>query len=403
MYNRKYYIEQISKWRDKPLIKIITGLRRSGKSTLIKLYMEELFKKGVSKQHVFYINKESLEFETIKTYNELYKEVRKRWKENKRKLYLFIDEVQEISEWEKAVVSVHSEGLADVYVTGSNARIFSKELATLLGGRYIQIPIFPLTFSEFLVFRGISQYSEDDFNEFIEYGGMPGIHHLHWERQIIYEYISAIYDTIILRDVVTRNNIRNAAFLEKVIRFIFDNIAQIFSAKKVVDFLKKEHRRTSIETVYNYIKFLEDAHVIYRVPRYDIKGKRLLEVREKYFLTDVGLRHAILGYRKQDINQLLENIVFIELKKRGYSVYIGQLPDAEIDFIIERENKKAYLQIAYLLASKNAIAREFGALAKINDNYPKYVLSLDKHFVQDSGGINHLNIIEFLLSAHPLL
>lgn len=365
--------------------------------------MEELSRQGVSGKRIVYINKESLQFESIKTYTELYEEVRAQRAKVKRKLYLFVDEVQEIEEWEKAIVSIHTEDLADIYLTGSNARIFSAELATLLGGRYIQIPVFPLTFGEFLEFREIVRFTDDDFNDFLEFGGLPGIHHLDWERQIIYEYLNAIFDTIVLRDIVKRNNIRNTAFLEKVIQFIFSNIAQIFSAKRVVDFLKKEYRRTSIETVYNYIKYLEDAHVVYRVPRYDLKGKRLLEVREKYFLSDIGLRHTLIGYKKQDVNQLLENIVFIELKKHGYKIYIGQLADSEIDFIIERENKKAYLQIAYLLASETTIEREFGVLSKINDNFPKYVLSMDKHFTYDGGGINHLNIIDFLLSDKELL
>ena len=403
MYNRKFYIDRLRAWQDKPLIKIITGLRRSGKSTLIKLFIDDLLRQGVNEKRIVYINMELLQFEHLRSYNDLYKEVRVRRKQAGQKLYLFVDEVQEIEAWEKAAVSILAEELADIYLTGSNARIFSAELATLLGGRYIQIPVFPLTFSEFLQFRERTDFTDEDFNDFLQFGGLPGIHHLNWEQPVIYEYINAIYDTIILRDIVKRNNIRNTAFLEKVIQFIFGNVAQIFSAKRVVDFLKKEHRRTNIETVYNYIKYLEDAHVVYRVPRYDIKGKRLLEVREKYFLADIGFRHALLGFQKQDVNQLLENIVFIELKKRGYQIRIGQLADAEVDFIVQREAKKAYLQIVYLLASPETVRREFGVLSKINDNFPKYVLSLDKHFRYDGGGIIHLNLIDFLISRKDLL
>ena len=403
MYNRKYYVDKIYRWKDKPLIKIITGLRRSGKSTLLKLYIHSLLEAGVNQDRIIYINKESLRFEHIKTYQDFYNEVNARLKKTKQTLYVFVDEVQEIEEWEKAAVSLLSEERTDLYLTGSNARIFSAELATLLGGRYIQIPLFPLTFAEFLVFRGKEKPTDDDFNDFLEFGGLPGIHHLEWEQPVVYEYLSAVFDTIVLRDIVRRNNIRNVAFLEKIIHFIFDNTGQIFSAKRVADFLKQEHRRVNIETVYNYIKYLVDAQVVFRVPRYDLKGKRLLEVREKYFAVDIGLRHAVLGYKKQDISQLLENILYIELKKRGYKIFIGQLGNSEIDFIIEKENTKAYLQIAYLLASENVIEREFGILTKIKDNYPKYVLSLDKHFVSDREGIKHLNIIDFLTSGREIL
>ncbi|MHB2150972.1 ATP-binding protein [Calditrichota bacterium LG25] len=398
MYNRKIYLDKLKAWQDKPLIKILVGLRRAGKSTLIKLFINSLIEKKVEAQRVLYINKESLQYAYVQTYTDLYREVRNRYNKINQKLYLFVDEVQEIENWEKAIISIYTEELADIYISGSNARIFSGELATLLGGRYIPILVLPLTYNEFLLFRNQIKHDEKYFNEFLKYGGLPGIHHLQWKDEFIFEYIYAVYNTIVLRDIVQRNNLRNAAFLEKVIQFVFDNISQIFSAKRIVDFLKKEHRRTNIETVYNYIKFLEEAHVIFRVPRYDIKGKRLLEVREKYFVADLGLRHALLGYKERDINQLLENIVFIELLKRGYTIKIGQLGSQEIDFIIEKENKKAYLQVVYLLASKETIEREFGSLAKIKDNYPKYVLSLDRHFVSERDGIIHLNLIDFLLA-----
>ena len=398
MYNRKTYLDRLYQWKDKPLIKIITGLRRSGKSTLIKLFIDSLLNSGIGAERILYINKESLQFRHITTFEDLYKEVTTVYKMIKQKLYLFVDEVQEIDRWEKAVVSLHSEEIADIYLTGSNARIFAGELATLLGGRYIPISVFPLTYSEFLIFRRKEEHDEDTFNEFLQFGGLPGIHHLQWDENFIYEYLNAVFDTIILRDIIKRNNIRNPAFLEKIIQFIFDNIAQIFSAKRVVDFLKQEHRQTNVETVYNYIKYLSDAHMIYRVPRYDIKGKRQLEVREKYFVADIGLRHALLGYRAQDINQLLENIVFIELKKRGYLIFVGQFNNSEVDFIVEKDQQKTYLQVAYLLASEETIQREFNPLSKIKDNYPKYVLSLDKHFLPDREGIKQLNIIDFLLS-----
>jgi len=403
VYNRKTYLERLFQWKDRPVIKIITGLRRSGKSTLIKLFIDSLLHSGIDARRILYINKESLQFQHIATFEDLYREVMSVYKQVKQKLYLFVDEVQEIDHWEKAVGSLHSEDVADIYLTGSNARIFAGELATLLGGRYIPIPVLPLTYSEFLIFRQKDMHDETTFNEFLRFGGLPGIHHLQWEDNIIYEYLNAVYDTIILRDIIKRNHIRNPAFLEKIIQFIFDNIAHIFSAKRVVDFLKREHRPTNVETVYNYIRYLSDAHMIYRVPRYDIKGKRLLEVREKYFVADIGLRHALLGFRARDVSQILENIVFIELKKRGYRIYVGQFDDLEVDFIVEKDQQKAYLQIVYLLATEETIQREFGPLSRIKDNYPKYILSMDKHFPPDRQGIRQLNIIDFLLSEEFLM
>lgn len=293
--------------------------------------------------------------------------------------------------------------MADIYISGSNSELISSEFATLLSGRYIEIRVFPLTFSEFLLFRNITSFSENDFNDYLKFGGMPGIHHIEWETPIIYEYLNSIFDTIILKDIIKRYSIRNVAFLEKIILFIFDNISQIFSAKRVVDFLKKENRRTNIETVYNYINYLEYTFIIQRVPRYDIKGKRFIEVREKYFLTDIGLRHTIISYRKNDINQFLENILFIELKKRNYKVYIGQMNNTEIDFVVEKNERKAYIQVAYLLASEDTIKHEFDSLTSIKDNYPKYVMTLDKYFTKDYKGIIHLNIIDFLLDKKYIL
>lgn len=399
MYNRNSYIKKLETWKDKPLIKIITGIRRSGKSTLIRLFIKQLKDSGIEKERILYINKESLEFESIKNYRHLYDLVKSRRKAIGKKLYLFVDEAQQIELWEKAAVSLFSEDIADIYLSGSNSKLVSPELATLLSGRYIKIDVLPLTFSEFLIFRERENATDTDFEEFLKYGGMPGIHHTNWETQFIYEYLNSIFDTIVLKDIVHRYNIRNVAFLQKIILFIFDNVSQIFSAKRVVDFLKKENRRTNIETVYNYIKYLEENFIVHRVPRYDIKRKRLLEVREKYFLSDIGLRNALVGYRKNDINQLLENILYLELKKRNYKIFIGQMNNSEIDFIVEKDGRKAYIQAAYLLASESTVKREFGSLAAIKNNYPKYVMSLDKFFPDDYEGIIHINIIDFLLNV----
>lgn len=403
LYNRKDYISKFNAWLDKPVIKIITGIRRAGKSTLMQLFINELLAARIPQKRIVYINMESIKFEFIQNYKQLYEYVEKKYQEVGEKLYLFVDEIQNISKWEKAILSFFTENMADIFISGSNSNLMSQEFATLLSGRSVRINIYPLTYSEFLLFRGSKKSDDIFFEEFLKYGGLPGIHHLNWEKSIIFEYLDSVYSTIILKDIVKRYSVRNVAFLEKVINFIFGNIAQIFSAKRVVDFLKKEHRRTNTETVYNYIKYLENTFIIQRVPRYDIKGKRLLEVREKYYLTDIGLRHAVIGYNKDDINQLLENILFIEFKKRGYKIYIGQIGNAEIDFIIMKENQKAYVQVCYLLASEKTIEREFSSLLAIQDNYPKYVMSLDNFFPKDNQGILHLNIIDYLLNDEILL
>ncbi|MCD4691985.1 MAG: ATP-binding protein [Calditrichales bacterium] len=397
MHNRKDYIQKLEPFIDKPIIKVIVGLRRAGKSTLIILFINWLKKhKNVPANRILYINKESLEFDNISNDKDLYKLVKDKVKLSGHKIYLFVDEVQMINNWQRAINSILADELADIYITGSNARLLSSELATLLTGRYIQIQVFPLVYSEFLNFLKKKNSDTSLFNQYLKYGGLPGVHHLKLQEDIVYQYISSVFDSIILKDVVLKNMVRNVGLLEKIIHYIFDNTGNIFSGKNVVDFLKNEKRQLSVETVYNYLKYLEAAFIIYKVPRFDLKGKRFLEVREKYYLGDIGLRHALLGFKEGDISGILENIIFLELKKRGYNIYIGSLGNKEVDFIIEKEKQKAYIQVCYLLSSQKTIEREFGILEKIKDNYPKYVLSMDDFWGDDVKGIKRLNIIDFL-------
>ncbi len=395
MHKRKGYYHKIKPYIGKPIIKVITGMRRIGKSTFLKLLIERLIKDGISENNIVYINKESLEFDYINTYQELYSEIKTAYKNHKSKLFVFIDEVQEIESWEKAITSILSEDLADIYITGSNAHLLSSELATLISGRYIEIPIYPLSFIEYSVFRNCEPDSLL-FKEYIKFGGFPGLHHSDMTDDVVFEYISSIFDSIVLKDVVKRNNIRNIALLEKIIHFLLDNMSSVFSAKRIADFLKKEQRNIGIETVYNYVHFLEAAFIIHRVPRYDLKCKKFLEINEKYYLGETGLRHGILGFKEDNINALLENIVFLELKRRNFKVYIGKYQDREIDFILEKGNSKAYIQVCYLLASDKAVEREFSVLLEVNDNYPKYVLSMDELWNEEYKGIKRLNIIDFL-------
>ena len=398
MHERNLYIDRIIPLINTPVIKVITGMRRVGKSCLLKLIIERLRAGNVKTQQIVYINKESLEFDFIRNYQDLHAYVKKRFADVKGLKYLFVDEIQEIEKWEKAITSFFSDADIDIFITGSNAHLLSSEIATLISGRYIEIPVYALGFEEFLLFRGIEKQDiSREFAIFLRYGGFPAIHHFDLEEEVVYQYISALYDTIILKDVVKRNNVRNIHLLENVSRYLFDNIGNIFSAKKVADYIRSQRMSVGVETVQNYIAYLLSTFAVHKVSRYDIKGKRLLELHEKYYLGDIGMRHAILGFREGDISGLLENLVFLELKRRGYKVFIGRLGNQEIDFIAEKKNRKIYIQVAYLLATPETIEREFSVLLRIDDNYPKYVLSMDTVFGNDVQGIQRINLIDFLL------
>jgi predicted AAA+ superfamily ATPase len=401
LIKRQNYIDQIGCFIAKPVIKIITGLRRSGKSTIMQQLIRHLLDSGVSKKNVLFIDMELLSNDYIENYKDLNSYVEKYFSKNSnKKLYLFIDEVQKIAEWEKAINSLFKTGHYDIYLTGSNAYLLSSELATFLAGRYIEFPIYTLSFQEFLDFRAKKKTTlKKEFELYRRYGGLPAIHQLELEDEYIYPYVSSIYSTILLKDIVARNDIRSVTLLENIIRFVFDNIGSTFSAKSIADYLKSQNIKIGTDTAVNYLRHLTASYLAYKAERFDIKGKRLLEINEKYFLGDIGIRHALLGYRESDISGILENIVYLELLRRGYKVNIGKLPNAEIDFIATKQNSLIYIQVAYLLASKDTIKREFGSLLEIKDNYPKFVLSMDEDFGSDYKGIKRINLIDFLLDT----
>ena len=400
MYERNLYLEKITPYMNKPVIKVITGMRRVGKSYILRLIIKRLEEKGIPKKRILYINKELLEYDFIQNYRDLDEYVKKQFKSVRGRKYLIVDEVQEIYEWEKAINSFLSEGHFDIYISGSNARLLSSDIATLISGRYIEIPVFTLSFEEFLLFRSERKGNRDsEFATYLWAGGFPAIHHFDFNQEVVYQYVSSLYNTILLKDVIKRNNVRNVNLLENVTRYLFDNIGNIFSAKRVFDFVKSQKMRVGIETVQNYIAYILSTFALHKVPRYDIKGKRLLELYEKYYLGDVALRHALLGYREGDISGVLENIVYLELKRRGYNVFVGKFENKEIDFIAEKENRKAYFQVTYLLSSSETVDREFSVLRMIKDNYPKYVISLDTVFGSDIDGIHRVNLIDFLLNS----
>lgn len=385
---------------NKPVIKVITGMRRVGKSCLLKLIIEGLRKqKQISSDNILYINKELIDYDFIKDYKDLHKYVADSFKRLKGEKYLFVDEIQEIHNWEKAISSFFSKGDIDIFITGSNAHLLSSEIATLISGRFVEFPVYSLSFEEFLLFRDKKKEDTDtEFATYLKFGGFPAIHHFDFDEEVVYQYINSLYNTILLKDVIKRNNVRNINLLENITRYIFDNIGNIFSAKKISDYMKSQNIKVGLETVQNYISYLLSTFAIHKVYRYDIKGKRILELYEKYYTGDIGMRHALLGYKADDISGVLENLVYLELKRRGYKIFIGKFGNQEIDFIAEKENKKIYLQVAYMLSSPDTIEREFSALMNIKDNYPKYVISMDRIFGNDFEGIQRINLIDFLLN-----
>ncbi len=373
-------------------------MRRVGKSCLLRLLSHELLARGMPKNNLVLIDKESMDFDDLRTDRNLHAYCDRLFKKCKGAKALCIDEVQEIQDWERAIASLGGRGDIDIILTGSNAQLLSSELATKLSGRYIEFPIYSLSFSEFLEFRGKRrEYSEEEFRLYVRYGGLPALHQMELCDEVAYQYLSAIYSTILLKDIVARHSIRQVPLLEKVAQFLFDNTGQIISANRIANYLKSQRIQVGVDTVLNYLGYFQEALVAHRTQRYDIKGRHLLELHEKYYLNDIGLRHALLGYREADIAPLLENLVFLELKRRGYSVTIGKLGDREIDFIATKENAKIYIQVAYLLASAKTIEREFSPLADIPDNYPKLVLSMDPVFGADREGVRRVFLPEFLL------
>lgn len=402
LINRDNYYQKIKNYMGNPVIKVITGMRRSGKSFFLKEIIQELKKKKIPVKNILYIDKEATEFDFIRNYKDLDQYIHENLLlgESKSPRYILIDEIQEIENWEKCIRSIAKQEQAEIFITGSNAYLLSSELATFISGRYIEFPIYPLSFKEFIKFREVKapvKNLEDEFLIYIKFGGLPGLHNSSLDETISYPYISSILNTVILKDIVARNQIREYASFENILKFVFDNIGSTFSAKSISDYLKSQNIKVTIETIQNYLSFLEAAYVVYKARRYDLQGKRHLEIHEKYYLADLGLRHALLGYKSSDINDYLENIVYIELKRRGYEVSIGKIGNLEIDFIATKATEKIYVQVTYLLASEDVVEREFKPLQKIKDNYPKYVLSMDKFYGEMFEGIKRLNIIDWLL------
>ena len=402
MTKRELYIEKIKPFIDKDIIKVLTGIRRSGKSVMLKLIMEELKQNGIDEKQFININFENLINRELTTADKLHKYIFKRASEIKKKCYIFLDEIQEVKDWEKCINSlrVNEEYSFDIYITGSNAKLLSGELSTYLAGRYVEFVIYPFSFKEFLdTLKSIQQSISirETFQKYIKFGGMPFLYNLAFKEEASLQYLNDIYSSIILKDITQRNKIRDTDLLERVINYLIMNVGNNFSATSISKFFKSENRKVSVETILNYIKAAEEAFLIYKVSRDDLIGKKILNINEKYYTVDHGIREAILESNQRDINQIFENIIYLELLREGYNVRVGKIDNLEIDFVCTKGNEKLYIQVAYLLASPETIEREFSSLEKINDNYPKYVISMDE-FDMSRNGIRHINIIDFLLN-----
>jgi len=401
MIERKSYLDQLSELIDKPFIKVITGIRRCGKSIILKQLREKLCQSGIAENNIIYYNFEQFEYIHLDSAAKLYADIKSKMS-GSQKFYLLLDEIQEVEGWEKVVNSLLAEQNTDIYITGSNSKLLSSELATYIAGRYIEIQISTLSFAEYLNFKSgrLGVKSEDLVSEFTNYlrmGGFPAIHTFDYETETAYKIIYDIYSSVILRDTIQRYNIRNIEMLDRIVKFVFENIGNRFSAKNIADYFKSQQRKVDLNTVYNYLNALEGAFVIQKVLRYDIKGKEVLQTNEKYYVSDPSLIYAVLGYRDRLISGLLENVVFLELKRRGYKVYTGRSEEKEIDFIAEKRDEKVYVQVAYKLTENQTIEREFSVLSDITDNYPKYVVTMDDFWKENINGIKHKHIAEFLL------
>jgi len=401
MIPREIYLQQLWQFIDKPQIKILTGIRRSGKSSVLLLLKEGLLRRQVQETQIIHLNFESFEHIGLRTAESLYTYIKQQIRTD-TSYYFLLDEIQEVADWEKVVNSFLVDFKADVYLTGSNSHLLSSELATYLAGRYIEIPIYTLSFAEYLQFQhyyfpDIKQATRSAFETYLNFGGFPVIHTANYSEENAYKVVYDIYSSVILRDTVQRYKIRDVELLERVVKYAFDNIGSTFSGKNVADYFKSQQRKIDVNTVYNYLHALEGAFILFRTPRYDVKGKEILKTQEKFYVSDLSILYAVMGFRSRMISGLLENVVFLELKRRGYQVYVGKLDDKEIDFIAEKQGEKIYIQVAYKLESEATVAREFSSLLAVKDQYPKYVVTMDTFWKESVEGIKHVHIADFLL------
>ena len=400
MIKREMYMSRIRPFIGSDLIKVMTGIRRSGKSVMLELIKQELEAAGISRTQFISINFEDMNYAHLQTAQALHDEITKRAAGIDGKIYLFFDEIQEVKDWERCVNSLRVSLDCDIYITGSNAKLLSGELATYLGGRYVEFVIYPFSFAEFMeLYQPFAPDASPQkcFQRYLLSGGMPYLSNLRYAEEPSRQYLHDLFNSVQLKDIVKRNKIRDVDLLERIVAYVMANVGNTFSATSLSKFLKNEQRTVAPETILNYIKYCCDAYLFYQVKREDLHGKQILASNEKYYIADHGIREAVFGGNTKDINLILENIVYLELLRRGYNVTVGKTGDKEIDFVCDKRGEKLYVQVAYLLASEETVAREFGAYDNIRDNFPKYVLSLDE-FDMSRNGIKHRNIRDFLLA-----
>lgn len=399
MIYRPMYVDRIMKYADAPFVKILTGVRRCGKSTILKMIIKELKKRDIPEERILSYRFDSMEYEDM-TAKEMFTEIKGKLSSD-GKTYIFLDEVQEIKHWEKTVNSLASDYNVDIYVTGSNSRMMSSEIATYLTGRYIAFRIYTLSFAEYIDFKKEFSTVTDTKSELAEYirlGGFPATHLKEYTEDEVYTIVRDIYNSTIFSDIIKRNQIRKVDRLERIVRFAFDNVGKTFSAKSISDYLKSEHRTIDNETVYSYLEKLESAYILHRCSRYDIQGKELLKTQEKFYLADTALRYSVLGYKSTSVAAMLENVVYLELCRRGYSVNIGKTVNGEIDFVAEKQGDKIYVQVTKEIKTEETEKREYDRLLEIRDNYPKYLLTTDNFAGGNYEGIKTMHIADFLLS-----
>lgn len=380
---------------DAPIIKILAGIRRCGKSTILEMLHKELISKGIDESNIICKRYTSFEIDDCYTAKDMYNDIKKEMI-NDNKYYLLLDEVQEIDGWEKAINSLLEDTNADIYVTGSNSKLMSSEISTYLTGRYVLIPVYPLSFKEYLDFKSSSTKSKKDLlNEYIKFGGFPIVALGNYDEQSAYQIVEGIYNSVVINDIALTNNLVNFDLFNRVVKFIIENVGKTFSANSIVKFLKSEGRALSVESIYNYLEWLEKAFVIYRCRRYDLQRKSVLKTQEKFYLADQSLKYCIMGFNPKSIASMLENIVYFELKRRGYEVYIGKLGTKEIDFVAIKRDERIYVQVFRTLPENSD--REIGNLLVIKDQYPKYVVTLDELSTGNVNGVKIIHLFDFLL------
>lgn len=400
MIERPLYLDKIMPFVDTPFVKILTGVRRCGKSTILKMIIKKLKEeKQVDDEQILNYRFDSMEYEDMTT-KELYLELKSKILQSK-KIYLFLDEIQEIEGWEKVVNTLASAFDVDIYITGSNSRMMSSEISTYLTGRYITFHIYTLSFEEYLTFKRSYTTLKDlkqEFSQYVQLGGFPATHLQDYSQDEVYTIVKDIYNSTIFYDIVRRNQVKKIDQLERVVKYTFNNVGSKYTAKSISNYFKLEKRKIDNETVYSYLEKLQKAYILHKCSRYDLQGKDILKTQEKFYLADVSLRYSVLGYTVDSVASSLENIVYLELKRRGYDVYIGKIKDKEIDFVATKQNEKIYVQVTQEIKSEKTQKREYEQLLEIKDNYPKYVVMADDFAGGNYEGIKTMNIVDFLLS-----